>query len=55
MRKGRQLTVMLFAGLCPTGLQALYLPSLKTEERACRQQPRHQWLDNCFSMSEAEP
>ena len=29
----------------PTGLQALWLPRLKTEDRAQRQHQRHQWFD----------
>ena len=31
-------------GLHPEGLQALWLPSLETKERARRQQQRHQWF-----------
>ena len=33
------------AGLHPTDLQALCLPSFKTKERAQSQQQRHQWFN----------
>ena len=35
----------IYVGLHPTGLQGLYLPSFKPEERARSQQQRHQWFN----------
>ena len=35
------------AGLHPAGLQALYLPSLETEERARSQRQRQPWFHGC--------
>ena len=39
------LSMLIYAGLHPAGLQALYLPSLKTEGRDQSQQQRHQWFN----------
>ena len=38
------------AGLHPAGLQGLYLPSFKTQERAQSQLQRHQWFNGRGSL-----
>ena len=56
MHRNFSVNTKLYIPLCitvalhPTGLQALHLPSLDTEERAWSQRHRHQWFNGWRSL-----